>query len=275
MKKKGSALVLGILTLAFFTVMSMNIYYLGQKKAESAWDKTTGEQITNDIDIASSIVYQEAYLAENFVRLGVPYDSDHPAEIDTYTVPSSDKNYFNYSDGTYSKKYAGIQLNEISEYFDSNWDSTLDDIGGYDGIDTQKLIMSEVVENGKVKSRIWQSGGVPSKTTKLWEDPSLFSIGGYQLTNITLDDDEITSISKINIENKLSKDKTYSMEAIFEKIVQIEGNDDTNDEDYIPSMNFKITVTENVTLDTSEGTDLSSDVEFYDSAISMAIEKQE
>ncbi len=259
MKKNGSALILCILILAFFTTMSMNIYYIGQKKAETAGDKRTGEQLTNDIDIASSIVYQEAYIAENFVRTGFVYN--YPEDIehswDEYELKDGDNPYLN-SSFSYVKKYAGIQLSDISEYFDSNWDYTKGDK------DEQKLIISEVVKNGEVKSRIWQSGGVPDKMTKLWEDSGKLSIGGYKLKSIAyFDPDNPGTVLDLD---DLSEGKVYSVKAVFEKTVEMVGND------YIPTMSFKLTATETVNMDTSLGTDLDK-VDYYGQKISLEIEK--
>ena len=245
MKRKGSSLILAVLLLGFFTAMSMNIYYISQKKAENAGDKKGGEQRTNEIDIASSIIYQEAYLAENFVRKGVVYDPDHPASLgdtDDYTEPDEDEIYLDYDsdsgEWTYSYTYCGIQLNDISEYFDSNWDYTKDDST------SQNIIISEEVEDGEVKSRIWQTGEVPSKITKLWDDSDLLSIGGYKLVSKTDDGTERT--------------------AVFEKTVKIVGNDDD-----ISSMTFLITATETVNVSTNS----DDDEEYSGAEMSLAIEK--
>lgn len=249
MKKKGSSLVLAVLILGFFTAMSMNIYYISQKKAENAGDKKYGEQRINEIDIASSIIYQEAYLAENFVRKGAAYSSDHTASKDTYTEPTEDSIYLEYDsdsgEWTYGETYYGIQLNDISEYFDSNWDYTKDDSGGNTGADSQKTIISEEVEEGEVESRVWQTGEIPSKITKLWDNSDLLSIGGYKLDSVTDDGAERT--------------------AVFKKTVKIAGNDDD-----IPSMTFLITATETVNVETTSG-----DEEYYGSKMSLAIEKTE
>ncbi len=246
MKKKGSAIILMILLLGFFTAMSLNIYYIGQKKAENAGDKKAGEKLTNDIDIASSIIYQEAYLVENFVRLGVLYDLDkYGTELsgfNEYEIKNGENSYFDVSDGDYDEdeKFAGIQLNNISEYFDSNWNYKLDDDGGETGAASQKLIMSEVVEDKEAKSRIWQSGGVPSKITKLWDSSSKLSIGGYELESVT--------------------DVGTVRTAVFKKTVTIVGNDDD-----IPSMTFIITATETVNVE---------DGEYYGAVMKLNIEKQ-
>ena len=246
MKKKGSSLILAILLLGFFTAMSMNIYYISQKKAETAGDKKAGEQLTNDIDIASSIIYQEAYLAENFVRKGTVYDYDcayTSGDSLDYTEPTVDTTYLVYDsescEWTYSNYYCGMQLNDISEYFDSYWDYTKDSTS------SQKLIVSEEVEDGEVKSRIWQSGDVSSKITKLWDNSDLLSIGGYKL--------------------KSSTDNGTVRTAVFEKTVKIVGNDDD-----IPSMTFLITATETVNVETTSG-----DEEYYGAVMNLTIEKTE
>ncbi|WP_372715120.1 hypothetical protein, partial [Ilyobacter sp.] len=204
-RKKGSAVILSIMLLAFFFATALNIYYTGQKKSESAIDKVTGEKVSNYIDIASSIGYQELYLAENFVRKGFVYDPGHDAskdDTDSYVVPSEDKSYFDYDSGKYTEKYYGIQLNNIAEYFDSYWDYSLTDSS------KQKIMISENVDKIKftynkakddeiyrVLGRSWQSGGVPEKTKKIWEstgstydEEKKVSIGGYRLTHITLKD---------------------------------------------------------------------------------------
>lgn len=271
MKKKGSAIILTVLLLGFFTAMSLNIYYIGQKKSETAGDKKVGEQLTNDIDIASSIIYQEAYLAENFVRLGVVYDSGHTASLDDYKEPSEDKSYLKYSSGewTYDKSYSGIQLSSISEYFDSNWNYKLDNDGNETGAASQKLIMSEVVEEGEAESRIWQSGGVPSKITKLWENTSLLSIGGYELESITVNGTSIDAvdITESKVEGKLEDKDDNDMAAVFTKTATIEGSGD------ISSMTFVITATETFSVDATSGKEFSK-LAYYDAVMSLSIEKQ-
>ena len=283
MKKKGSAIILTVLLLGFFTAMSLNIYYIGQKKAETAGDKKAGEQLTNDIDIASSIIYQEAYLAENFVRLGVPYDYDITG-FDKYNIDDVDKeeeSYFDVSTGEYGtgEKFAGIQLNSISEYFDSNWNYKLDDAGSETGAASQKLIMNEVLEKLEDSdgndyyepiSRIWQSGGVPSKITKLWENTSLLSIGGYELVSITVNgSDEIVAgdITESKVKDELEDKDDNDMTAVFTKTVTIEGSGD------ISSMTFVITATETFSVDATSGKEFS-ELAYYDVVMNLAIEKQ-
>ncbi|WP_319204812.1 hypothetical protein [uncultured Ilyobacter sp.] len=300
-KEEGSAVILSVMSLAFFLAMSLNIYYTGAKKAESAIDKYTGEKITNDIDIASSIGYQELYLAENFVRKGFVYDKDHAAsfgDTDSYSVPDEDKSYFDYDEGEYNTKYYGIQLNSFSEYFDSHWDYTLTDSS------KQKTMLSENIEKIKftynkakddevyrVLERSWQSGGVPEKTQKLWEstgstydEEKKVSIGGYRLTHLILKDSggsekysvDVTTTTdlKSEIEDVLddgAQGDEYSIEAIFEKTVILKAYESGGDVK-IPEMSFNVTVTETLDLNTDDGL-LLTDVQYENSQISMEIDK--
>ncbi|ADO82280.1 hypothetical protein [Ilyobacter polytropus] len=300
-EKNGSAIILSVMCLAFFLSMSLNIYYTGAKKAESAIDKVTGEKITNNIDTASSIGYQELYLAENFVRKGFIYDDDHPSsfgDTDSYAVPNEDgqSSYFNYGTGEYTSEYYGIQLNSFSEYFDSHWDYTLTDSS------KQKTMISENIEEIKytynkakddkvyrVMERSWQSGGVPEKTQKLWkstgssyDEEKKVSIGGYRLTHIILKDssgtekynEDVTTTTtlKSDIEDILATGTVgdeYSIEATFEKTVVLAAYESDGDVK-IPEMSFDIIVNETIDLNTDDGL-LLTDVEYENSAISMEI----
>ncbi|WP_319205264.1 hypothetical protein [uncultured Ilyobacter sp.] len=296
--EKGSAIILSVLMLAFFTVMTLNIYYFGGKKAESVRDKVLGEKITNYLDIASSIGYQELYIAESFVRKGVVYDNDsHPAKNYTYTQPTDDDSYsYLNSDGTYSKKYSGIQLTRFSRYFDSHWEYDLDDEDGNSTEDSQKLIMTETIDDGKVENRTWQSGGVPTKIFELWEatgsedEEMLVSIGGYRLKEVYLTDDTsntefdgadiITGKDfKGSIEGKLKSDKSdsggdnnYLMKAIFEKTIKID-EFKLDDEVQIPEIELTIQASEVIEFNTDDGTDLSSEASFDEGQIYMNIIK--
>jgi len=188
MKKKGSALVFSVLMLTFFLAISLNTYFLTQKKAQRAGVKVQGEVATNNIDIASSLGYQELLIAENFVRNGFLYSGTHPSvsgnfNNTAYTQTNGNFFYLDLSTGFYKsgEKYAGIQLNNFIDYFSSQWDYTAGAVAD------QKLILGEEVSGDKVISRMWQSAGIPDKLTPLW-DPSLggsgISIGGYRLKDI-------------------------------------------------------------------------------------------
>lgn len=90
MKKKGSALVFSVLMLSFFLAISLNIFFQARKKAERAGVKVQGERTTNNIDIASSLGYQELKLAEKFVSEGILYSATHPIITGSYGFHNED-----------------------------------------------------------------------------------------------------------------------------------------------------------------------------------------
>lgn len=247
MKKNGSALVFSVLMLSFFLAISLNIFFQARKKAERAGVKVGGERTTNNIDIASSIGYQELLIAEKFVGEGILYDNSHPIITGGLFSNSSytpidinayrNELYVDPSTGSYgSTNYAGIQINHFIDYFSSQWDYTLTDLN------KQKLIMGEKVENNKL-SRMWQSAGIPDKRIPLWSPSATGnSIGGYTLVT-----------SKIPTAN--ATDTPFT--ATYEKIMRL--NDVTSGSDtLIPKAVFRIRVTESFTYSKN-----GSDISFY------------
>lgn len=242
MKKKGSALVFSVLILSFFLAISLNIFFLARKKSERAGVKVAGERITNNIDIASSIGYQELLIAENFVRIGFPYNNTHPASINDYynnngTIASPGELHLDPSTGFYKvgRSFSGIQINNLIDYFSSEWDYTLDSDGDdtTTGTNSQKLIIGENLSGEVALSRIWQSIGMENKLIPLWSitDSSGISIGGYKLTSTPIN----TSTDSLN------------NQAIYEKTLLLE-----EVPGLIPEISFRITVTE--TFDYSAAT---------------------
>lgn len=247
MKKKGSALVFSVLILSFFLAISLNIFFQARKKAERAGVKVNGERITNNIDIASSLGYQELKLAEEFVRIGFLLDSTHPGFNNLYpaiTPTDSTPLYIDPYTGEFEegKRYAGVQINNFIDYFSSHWDS-----GGTST--NQKLILGEEYSGGKLISRTWQSNGVASSVTPLWQlklnDPSdtSQSIGGYTLVSEPVFN--TTSVPDTAI-------------AIYEKFILLdEFTLAVNGEDIdVPQSVFRIEIEESLDY-TNDGTDIT------------------
>jgi len=237
MKKKGSALVFSVLILAFFLAISLNIYFLARKKAQRAGVKVAGEKTTNNIDMASSLGYQELLMAENFVRVGFPYDDDHPVHLltpskfSTYSLSDRSKLYL-LEDGFYTQKYPGIQINSFIDFFSSQW------VLG--NLSDQKIIMGEEIDSGIPLRRMWQSSGIENKLFPLWSisDSSGVSIGGYELTSVPLD-----TSNNIN-----------GATATYEKVIKLNRvPEDESEPELIPEAIFKITVEETFNYSTTAG----------------------
>ncbi len=275
MKDKGSAIVLAVLLLSFFLSLSLNIYFIAQRKGEAAGVKVEGERITSSIDMASSLGYQELYMAENFVRLGFPYKGSHGGILDGYSEPSGDDVYFDPMSGTYNDKYTGIQLTNLIDYFTSHWDYEAG------GAQHQKLIMSEdvIIEGGNdvVESRMWQSGGVPEKAIPLWKttastvNAKKVSIGGYHLTELVVGTNDPVAVDFDSnpqqiIENAFgSGNGTESVVATYTKFITL----GTGDEDLdISTMRFRFEIQERFSAVKANTSDSFDQFEFYGRGIS-------
>lgn len=240
MKKKGSTIVFSVLMLAFFLALSLNIYFLARKKAERASVKVAGEKTTNNIDMASSLGYQELVMAEGFVRIGFPYEDSHPSHsgssFDSYPYTTGDRSkLYLLEDGFYTNKYPGIQLNNFIDFFSSQWvigDSS-----------NQKIIIGEEIVGGVPLRRMWQSSGIENKLVPLWSPASTGkSIGGYTIkSSPTLP----TSGSEV-------------LTAVYEKFMRLD--EVTSGSDIlIPESKFRIEVTEKFTYSVSSGVSSVSD----------------
>lgn len=230
MKKKGSALVFSVLMLSFFLAISLNIFFQARKKAERAGVKVSGERITNNIDMASSLGYQELLLAENFVRTGFPYDNSHPVyseDFDPYTSTTGDRTkLYLLEDGFYTKKYPGIQINNFIDFFSSQW--VLGDLSD------QKIIIGEDIVGGTPLRRMWQSSGLENKLVPLWSPSATGrSIGGYTIKIApTLPTSETSEPHPV-------------LTAVYEKFIRLDKV--TSGSILIPESVFRVEVTEEFT----------------------------
>ncbi len=225
MKKNGSALIFSILTLSFFLAISLNIFFQARLKAKRSGLKLNNEVTVNKVDLASSIGYQELWIAETLVRKGILYDSTHPHYLDTYTLTNGTHLYLNMDSGFFTNRYSGIQISNYIDYFTSRWD--------HNDSDDQKLIIGENITSNTVNSRVWQSSGVASTLTPLWQlkiddsSNSSRSLGGYLLI----------------IEPTFTTTSTpLGTSATYEKIIRIDSS--IINSITIPETLFKITVVE-------------------------------
>lgn len=248
MNKKGSALVFSVLMLAFFLALSLNIFFQARKKAERAGVKVAGERTTNNIDMASSLGYQELRLADTFVRLGFPYSNAFITSLGSPYEPypditgSTKSSIYLLDDGSYLNQYPGIQINNFIDYFSSQWN-----IGD---TSSQKIIVGEEIEAGEVERRMWLAGGVENKLIPLWSPSATgSSIGGYTIksspTLPTADPSETT------------------LTAVYEKFIRL-NEVVSGSVTLIPESVFRIEVTESFTYSISGGVTSISDREITD-----------
>ncbi|WP_320047346.1 hypothetical protein [uncultured Ilyobacter sp.] len=208
MKKKGSAIVLAVLLLSFFTAIALAVFYLGGKKGERAYLKVIGEEVSNDVDMGSSLAYYDAYISEQFVRKGKVYDytlHEKADDRDVYPAVSSmavstmsSVDTINYVSGDSAPSspyyYLGIRLSSYINYFASSWDYTQgEEYKPYIAIDT---FNKTDASNPILAYRNWQED--EDKVNRLWiydgkwddEKKEAMTVGGYRLEKLEIAKDE-------------------------------------------------------------------------------------
>ncbi len=226
-KKKGSAMILAILLLAFFMALSLNMWFISQKKAQRAGDKIIGNSVLTDIDGSSTLGYYEFYLATEYMTKGF-------VTTGIYTIPASTVDYT--SGGAITPTIQGIWLENEKEYFGSYLDTS----GG--AFNYNALLREDTIVSNKLSERNWEitGGGI---TKELWEKIDETSFGGYVLSDIkkkgkTEQPSAYVSI-KSNIEsnsNKLSSYLVtgtigeYTLQSIYVKTINLNSSNNTKNQ---------------------------------------------
>ncbi len=243
MKKRGSAIILAVLLLAFFTAIALAVFYLGQKKGERAYLKVIGEEVSNEIDMGSTLAYYEAYMAEQFVRKGKVYSEDNP-----YRHSSTDV-YPGFMTANSGDDYMGIRISNYINFFASNWNFT-------NGGNKLPSIENEVINTNtpvyRLAYRQWAEE--EEKIKRIWlfdgewdeDDQQAFAIGGYRLEKLEarqLTATEITDNANVDyiiqngegvLDPVYPSDPPVSGETIYDKLkAKTAGQMDTDDAWYL------------------------------------------
>lgn len=234
-KKQGSAMVLAILLLSFFMALSLNMWYISQKKAQRAGDIVIGNRVLTDIDSSSTLGYYEFYLATEYMVNGFVTSPS------SYTLTTTNGT-MNYTSGTaFTTTYEGINLENERQYFGAYLDTS----GSALSTSSNAILKEEVIENHKLKSRNWATkadGITGSAITELWYDTNEKSVGGYEITSL------IVGVTPVTTNNfKLVVGATSGTEVdvatIYEKTIHFPGT--TKNE----SITYKVEVTRNSIID--------------------------
>ncbi|WP_319371429.1 hypothetical protein [uncultured Ilyobacter sp.] len=244
MKKKGSAIVLAVLLLSFFTAIALAVFYLGGKKGERAYLKVQGEDVSNDIDMGATLAYYDAYMAEQFVRKGKVYAKSHK--------PSGMDDYPGFSGFDSDKEYPGIKINSYIDFFASNWDYTK-------GETKLPTIESEFINvkttPNRLAFRTWNQD--EDKIKRMWmqnvngdaDNRLALSIGGYrlekivakQLTNPAGTSEEIYPASpsgtiydilKSKTSGQIDLDDSWLLETTYVKRIRLNGSSKVGPADF-------------------------------------------
>lgn len=85
-RDNGSAIILAILLLTFAMALSLNMFYMAQKKSERAGSKKKGIKIESNIDGGSSIAYFELNYAKALENQKISVnDTSTPSALNQYT----------------------------------------------------------------------------------------------------------------------------------------------------------------------------------------------
>ena len=238
-KKQGSAMVLAILLLSFFMALSLNMWYISQKKAQRAGDIVIGNRVLTDIDSSSTLGYYEFYLATEYMVNGFVTSPS------SYTLLTTTTNAtMNYTSGTaFTPTYEGISLENERQYFGSYISTT----GALSSTANAILEKDEIV-GGKLKSRTWNRTFAGAKITELWENSTGESVGGYKIISLkvkpiiastynTLDTTDINAFT-----TAINGVGSYNIKTIYEKTIHFPGT--TKNE----SITYKVEVTRNSTI---------------------------
>ncbi len=163
-KEQGSAMVLAVLILSFFMTLSLNMYFLAEKKAQRAGVKSEGTVILSDIDASSTLGYYELYLASEYLTKGF-YNN------------MTQLQFSNWIDGTYLVTPVGIKINNPSHYFSSYVDGVVEGVTA-----TGIIIAQEAIDN--ISSREWDV--TEDNIKELWGKYNRKSIGGYKISSLKI-----------------------------------------------------------------------------------------
>ena len=222
-KKQGSAMVLAILLLSFFMALSLNMWYISQKKAQRAGDIVIGNRVLTDIDSSSTLGYYEFYLATEYMVNGFVTSPS------AYTLPISTTTYaISTSPVAFSTTYEGINLENERQYFGSYISTT----GALSSTANAILEKDEIV-GGKLKSRTWNRTFAGAKITELWENSTGESVGGYKINSLEVNGGTVSVIDTSAFTTAINNGAgPYIIKTTYEKTIHFPGTTKNKSIDY-------------------------------------------
>ena len=240
-KKQGSAMVLAILLLSFFMALSLNMWYISQKKAQRAGDIVIGNRVLTDIDSSSTLGYYEFYLATEYMVNGFVTSPS------AYTLPTSTTTYaISTSPVAFSTTIEGISLENERQYFGSYISTT-----GALSTTANAILEKEEIVGSKLKSRTWNRTVSGAKITELWENSTGESIGGYKIRSLKVKPVASSTYTTLNISDAtafataINTIGSYNIQTVYEKTIFLESNNTTKNS----NINYVVEVNRESTID--------------------------
>lgn len=241
-KKQGSAMVMAILLLSFFMALSLNMWYISQKKAQRAGDIVVGNRVLTDIDAASTLGYYEFYLATEYMVNGFVTSPS------AYTITNGAFTYIT-SIGAFTTTIEGISLSNERQYFGAYLDTS----GSALSTSSNAILEEEVIDSGKVTSRRWKTSGVTgSAIIELWDNMTNKSVGGYTVEISSLKVDSTPVTGSTDFLSKARVSGIHNIETNYIKTIYFDSSSNTKNKD----ISYKVTVKRKTTV-TGDGSSYS------------------
>jgi len=235
-KKQGSAMVLAILLLSFFMALSLNMWYISQKKAQRAGDIVIGNRVLTDIDSSSTLGYYEFFLATEYMVNGfVTSPSAYTLSTTNGTIE------YVTSTGAFTTTIEGISLESERQYFGAYLDTS----GSALSTSANAILEEEVIDNHKLKSRRWKTSGTTGAAIiELWENTGNKSVGGYaiDINSLKVDSSLVTSSADFLLRVKTSG--IHDIETDYIKTIYLDSSSNLKNQD----ISYKTTVKRKTTV---------------------------
>lgn len=199
--ENGSAIVLAILLLSFFMALSLNMFFIAQKKSERAGVKAKGVKVLTNIDGGASIAYYELKRASDYVTDGIDLV---PQKTEVITVGAVTATGIN-----------GVVLENYNQFMSERLNNTATQAAVYyqqDSTSKNWIRKSEMI-------RLWE-------ITQSTGDSDM-SIGGYKIA--------LTGGNRMLKKNSTQTNQITSLaandkiEATYEKFLRINGGTNIGD----------------------------------------------
>lgn len=225
-RERGSAIILAILLLSFFMALSLNMFFIAQKKSERAGVKAKGVKVLSTIDGGAAIAYYELKKASDYVTNGI--------ELNPTTTRS-----FILGGVTTINAIEGVVMENYNQFFAEHIAGTATQPALYqEGSNPRNWVVKTEMK------RLWET--LPSAENRV------MSIGGYEIAlNGT---NRILQLNGAQTNLIAPKVNNATVEVTYEKYLKISGGENIGD------LTYKITCKEKYRTDAS-GDVKSDDIE--------------